>query len=967
MADARIRRVGHARGGSLGLAVLVVVAGVPAFAGQAETQVAPRLGAATGQPLSTVQAGLGVEVPTSVAVLAFANITGDPADDWMGAGIAETVSAALEGAGLAVLREAGPSVSEEGPTWVVSGAYQRLGDRLRITARITREGDTADVLQSAIVDGAVSEFFPLQDQLATRVRQELTFDGAQGIQTVAAESPASDPSRPAVVPPTLPADAVPSGVVDAETPSVVPDTVGQVRQQRSVGQSVTTDDVGSTATRRRAVAVRVEEPPSLDGNVLEDPAWRNVSAVTGFRQTAPDEGQLASERTEVRIVFTDDTIYFGVVCYDRDPNAIIVTDSRRDSSITDSDSFQLILDTFLDQQSGFVFGTSPAGQEYDGQLANEGAGGSRFGGGGTSSGAGGGFNLNWDGAWQVRTVISEIGWSAEFAIPFRTIRFPVGREQTWGMNFQRGIRRRNELAYWAPLPRQFDLFRVSLAGQLSGVEAPEGLWRTLQITPYVVGDLTRRSVSGTRAVGDVGGDFKYGVTSGLTLDMTYNTDFAQVEVDQQQINLDRFNLFFPEKRPFFLENSAAFTMTSSGGGGFRNRGQTELFFSRRIGIGAAGQAVPILGGARLSGKVSDDVTVGFLNMQTEAVGGAPANNFGVAKLRRDLPNRSSVGALVVNRQATGRLAADDDYNRTFGVDGRWGFGQNGTVSGFAARTQTPGRTGADHAYDMAVDYNSQAWQVRGGYMEMGSDFNPEVGFVERRGFRKVDSGVFYTWRPDNLLQLQEMRPHVTFNRYWNYDDGFVESSFLHMDNGWEFNDSTSLFTSWNIRKEGVVKQFTVSGVPVSPGMYDMHELSVGYNSNRSAPVTAGFSFQRSGFFGGTLRSYGPSVGFRTGDTLNLRLRWSRNDIDLPAGAVITNLVSTEVAYNFSPRLFAQSLLQYNDSADLWSVNLRFGWLQDANTGLFLVYNETDGLGDFLPMAAGRSVILKYSYLFDVLK
>ena len=953
----------------MGLAVLLLVAGVPAFAGQAENQTARLLGAATGQPVSTAQTGGGVDVPTSIAVRAFANITGDPADDWMGAGIAESVSAALEGGGLAAPWQERLSVSEALPNWVISGAYQRLGDRLRITATITRE-DTANAVQSVIVDGAVAEFFALQDQLATWIRQELTFDGARGIQTVAADSPARDPSRPAAVPPTVPADPAPSVAIDATPPPGVPDTGGQMTQPRPVGQPVTTDDLGSTATRRRAVAVRVEEPPSLDGNVLDDPAWSNISAATGFRQTAPDEGQPASERTEVRIVFTDDTIYFGVICYDRDPNAIIVTDSRRDSSITDSDSFQLILDTFLDQQSGFVFGTSPGGQEYDGQLANEGAGGSRFGGGGTSSGAGGGFNLNWDGAWQVRTAISEIGWSAEFAIPFRTIRFPVGQEQTWGMNFQRGIRRRNELAYWSPLPRQFDLFRVSRAGQLVGVEAPEGLWRTLQITPYVVGELTRRSVSGTRtatAFGEVGGDFKYGVTSGLTLDLTYNTDFAQVEVDQQQINLDRFNLFFPEKRPFFLENAAAFTMTSSGGGGFRNRGQTELFFSRRIGIGAAGQAVPILGGARVSGKVSDDVTVGFLNMQTEAVGVAPANNFGVARLRRDLPNRSSVGALVVNRQATGRLAAGDDYNRTFGVDGRWGFGQNGTVSGFAARTQTPGLSGADHAYDMAVDYNAQAWQVRGGYMEMGTDFNPEVGFVERRGFRKVDSGVFYTWRPDNLLQLQEMRPHVTFNRYWNYNDGFVESSFLHMDNGWEFNDSTSLFTSWNIRKEGVVQQFTVSGVPVSPGVYDMHELSVGYNSNRSAPVTAGFSFQRGGFFGGTLQSYGPSVGFRTGDTLNMRLRWSRNDIELPAGAVITNLVSTEVAYNFSPRLFTQSLLQYNDSADVWSVNLRFGWLQDANTGLFLVYNETDGLGDFLPMAAGRSVILKYSYLFDILR
>ncbi|MEE2962756.1 MAG: DUF5916 domain-containing protein [Acidobacteriota bacterium] len=717
-------------------------------------------------------------------------------------------------------------------------------------------------------------------------------------------------------------------------------------------------------------AARIEAAPSMDGDVLGDPAWAGVMPATGFVQTAPDEGLSASERTEVRVVFTDDTIYFGIVAYDRDPSAIIVTDSRRDSSLTSSDSVQLILDTFRDQQNGFVFGTSPSGQEYDGQLINEGAGGSGMGRGGTSFGAGGGFNLNWDGVWQVRTSISDIGWSAEFAIPFRTLRFSPGREQTWGLNIQRSIRRRNELAYWSPLPRQFDLFRVSMAGALTGVEAPAGLWRTLQVTPYAVGGASKQTdVLGAEieTFREFGGDLKYGVTSGLTFDATVNTDFAQVEVDQQQINLDRFNLFFPEKRPFFLENAGAFTVSNSGGAAFNDPSQTELFFSRRIGIGEGGQAIPILGGVRLSGKVTDSTTIGLLNMQTDDVGTTtPSNNFGVARIRQDLPNRSSVGALFVNRQATGRLAEDNDINRTYAVDGRLGFGQNGIVSGFAAKTETPGLRGEDHAWDTAVDYNAQAWRLRAGYMEMGDNFNPEVGFVRRKGFRKVDGGIFYTYRPDNFLKLQEIQPHITFNRFWNYDEGFIESSLVHMDNSWEFNDSSTAITGWNVRKEGVVEPFTVSGVLVLPGTYQWNEVMLNYSTDNSAPFNAGFRFQGSGFFGGDLRSYGPSVGFRRGETLNVRLNWSRNDIDLPLGSVITNLVSTQVAYNFSPRLFAQSLLQYNDSADLWSVNFRFGWLQDANTGLFLVYNETDGLGEIPHTSAGRSFILKYSYLFDIL-
>ena len=755
------------------------------------------------------------------------------------------------------------------------------------------------------------------------------------------------------------------GLMLALAPSAV---IAQDRRPPADGGQRTATPESSTDIRN-AGARPVDNPPLMDGDVLGDPAWAGVPPATAFVQTAPDEGQPASERTEVRVVFTDETIYFGIVCYDRDPTAIIVTDSRRDSSLSDSDSIQLILDTFLDQQNGFVFGTSPAGQEYDGQLVNEGAGGSGMGRGGTSRGAGGGFNLNWDGVWQVRTAISDIGWSAEFAIPFRTLRFPAGRDQTWGLNVQRNIRRRNELAYWAPLPRQFDLFRVSMAGQLAGVEAPEGLWRTLQVTPYVVGEALRHTDTLDRTlttVGDIGGDLEYGVTSGLTLDLTYNTDFAHVEVDQQQSNLDRFSLFFPEKRPFFLENAGVFAVSNSGGAAFNDPAQTELFFSRQIGIGDGGQAIPILGGARLSGKVSDTVTVGVLNMQTEAVGASPANNFGVARLRRDLPNRSSIGALFVNRQATGQGADDDNYNRTYSVDGRWGFGQNGQVSGFAAQTETPGQRGEDHAYDMAVDYNAQAWRVRAGYMEMGDNFNPEVGFVRRTGFRKVDGGIFYTWRPDDILQIQELRPHVTFNRFWNYDDGFIESSLVHMDNFWEFNDSSVLITAWNVRKEGVVEPFSISGVPVRPGAYDWNEVSLSYNSDSSAPVTVGMSFQGSGFFGGELRSYGPSLGFRRGETVNVALHWSRNDIDLPEGQVVTNLATARVAYNFSPRLFAQSLLQYNDSADLWSVNFRFGWLQDANTGLFVVYKETDGLGDIPHTSAGRSLIVKCSYLFDIL-
>ena len=739
------------------------------------------------------------------------------------------------------------------------------------------------------------------------------------------------------------------------------------------GQSV---PAGGTETTAAAFPSTVAAPtvgagPLLDGDVLGDPAWADVPAATGFVQTQPDEGQPATERTEVRVLFGDDTIYFGIVCYDRDPAGIVVSDSRRDSSLSNSDSIQIILDTFRDEQSAFLFGTSPAGQEYDGQVANASQGGrGGLGGGGASGGSGGGFNRNWDGVWEVRTQISDVGWSAEFAIPFRTLSYPNREAQTWGMNVQRNIRRRNEETYWAPLPRQFNLLRLSLAGQLAGIRVPASASRNLRVTPYVVAAVTHSDVDvrdTTIGLGDVGADVKYALTPSLTLDLTYNTDFAQVEVDRQQINLDRFSLFFPEKRPFFLENAGGFTLSNGRQSAGGNRAQTELFFSRRIGLGPGGREIPILGGARMSGKVSDSLSVGLLNMQSESVAGvASANNFTVARVRRDLPNRSNIGVLFVNRQATGDLAGTDDYNRTYALDGRWGIGQNGQVTGFVSRTQTPGLDRDDHAYNLMGSYNSELWQLGLGYIEVGDNFNPEVGFLRRSGFRNVDVGVAYTFRPKHFWKLQEMRPHGSFNRFWNFE-GQMETSYLHLDYDWEFNDSSMAKTTWNVTGEGVTSPFEIAdGVIVPVGVYEHHEAQFSYNSNRGAPVSFNVRTTFGGFFGGDRVTWGPSVNFRSGETLNASIRWSRNDITLPGGSFVTNLTSATVAYNFSPRLFAQALVQYNDSADLWSANLRFGLVQQANTGLFIVYNDTRGLHDTIPSGAGRSLILKYSQLFDLI-
>ena len=743
--------------------------------------------------------------------------------------------------------------------------------------------------------------------------------------------------------------------------------------QESVGGSGSAEREMTAAGFPVARAWRVEQAPLIDGDVLNDPAYEDASVNTGFRQNKPDEGQPASERTEVRIVYTNETLYVGVVCYVSDPSTIIVADSRRDSSLRDTDSFQIVLDTYLDQQNGFVFGTNPAGVEYDGQVTNEGSGSGRMGGGGGGGGfrpgggsqqqrgSGGGFNLNWDGAWQVSAGVSEIGWTAEFAIPFRTLRYPTGETQSWGVNFQRNTRNRNEEAFWAPLPRQFTLNRLSLAGELQGLEVPSQ--RNLKLTPYVLGEAVRRTAERTTtSTGDFGGDLKYSVTPSLTLDMTYNTDFAQVEVDEQQINLDRFNLFFPEKRPFFLENAGLFSVGRPG--------QVEVFFSRRIGIGDSGEQIPILGGGRLSGKVGNNTNIGFLNMQTESVdaSGTPMTNFTVARVRQDLANRSNVGAIFVNRQATGSLAGDRDYNRTYALDGRFGIGQGGTISGYAAETDTPGVPHRDtHAYGFSANHSSERARLSLGYTEVGPNFNPEVGFYQRRGYRQVSASVFSFFRPENFMGLQELRPHVSHNTVFDFETGLHETQFTHIDNHWEWESGHEIDTGVNVFKEGVFEPFEIfPGVVVPPGVYDHAEAQLVAFTNQGAPFSVRLNTNIGGFFGGDRVRLSPSVSMRVGETLNAQLRWDWNDIDLPGGAFITNLGSARVSYSFSTRVFVQALVQYNDRADLWSSNIRFGLLSDANTGLFVVYNDIQGLGLARPSGAGRTLTLKYSYLFDVL-
>jgi hypothetical protein len=683
----------------------------------------------------------------------------------------------------------------------------------------------------------------------------------------------------------------------------------------------------------------VGEAPTIDG-LLDDRVWLAAAPLANFVQAEPLEGQAASQATEVRVLYDDTAIYVGVILHDSDPSQIVTTDTRRDSGLGDQDSFQIIFDTFRDRQNGFVFGTNAAGIQYDGQVRSQGM---------TSS--------SWDGSWDVKTNTTEAGWTAEFRIPLRTLRYGPA-PQTWGVNFYRNIQRHRERAYWAPLARMYELGRLSSAGELRGLNLQTP--RNFKVLPYVVSSANRNFTPGatTDLDGDVGIDAKFGVTPSLNLDASYNTDFAQVEVDTQQINLTRFNLRFPEKRPFFLENSGLFAI---------GKGQElDLFFSRSIGLDENGLLVPIKGGARLSGKAGP-YNIGILNMQTDDALQRPGNNFSVLRLSRDLPSRSGVGAMFINRTATGTLARSGDWNRTWGADARVGIGNYLRSSGFAARTETPGLGGRDYAYNVDSEWDDGHNRVGFEYGVTGEDFNPEVGFLENEdGYRRWLFRFEETLRQDRVRSwgFRELLPHMTYTRY-DYLDGGLQNAELHIDNHWDWENGNFISASLNGTWDGLREPFQVfPGVIVPPGEHGGLRLWFRANTDRRKSLASNVIWDAGRFLTGTQNSPTLRVTLRRGARFTVDSTWSYRSITLPQGSFITNLGNMRVTYNFTPSVFVQSLIQYNDRTDRWSTNLRLHWLETAGTGFFVVYNDTESPNGIGPV--NRAFILKYVRQFDIL-
>ena len=726
-----------------------------------------------------------------------------------------------------------------------------------------------------------------------------------------------------------------------------------------------------TQGKPSTIATSVTEAPIVDGRPT-DGVWSAAEVVSGFTQSEPMEGSPVSERTEVRIIYDEDALYIAAWLYDRDPAAMVVGETRRDASLQNTDAFLFVLDTYRDGQNGFVFGTTPSGIEYDGQVSNEGQGG---GAGGTrqQSGTGAGFNLNWDGTWQVATSQDDDGWYAEFRIPFSTLRYRAGGAQEWGVNFARNIRRNNEESFWAPVPRQFTLFRVSLAGTLSGFEAPSK--KIFTVSPFLVADAFKDYSLGTSAEyeTEIGGDAKIGLTQSLTLDLTLNTDFAQAEVDDQQVNLTRFPLFFPEKRAFFLENAGSFAVGTPR--------STELFFSRRIGL-SEGSVVPILGGARLTGKVGG-LQVALLNIQandfnqptageqfpegdTKPV--VPSNNFGVLRVFQEFANRTRLGGIFVSRLNT---EDTNDYNLTYGVDGSVGVGQDLTFNGWASATSTPDVSSGEYAFSGGGRYETRDWVTTAGYTEVGAEFNPEVGFLTRDEYRSLTARVQRNIRFDDVDWFRELRPHISYRQFWDLD-GFSETYLVHIDSHFEFSNGAFFqLPAANFIGEGLQEPFEIrEGIVIPAGSYNNFDWGFAFNTDRSARVFLDGRIDWGGFFSGRRIGTTSTLNYRYEDRFVASFRVAYFDVNLPEGDFVTSVLAVKGTYSFTPSIFFSATLQYDDEAEDLGANFRFAWLNRAGTGLYIVYNDTSQWGTFertgIPRGAlQRQFVIKFSKMFDI--
>ncbi len=677
-------------------------------------------------------------------------------------------------------------------------------------------------------------------------------------------------------------------------------------------------------------ASRVMNPPQVDGR-LDDVVWQSAEVLTDFIQSQPNPGALATERTEVRILYTDEAIYIGAMNYDSQAGNYVVQSLERDFpslSTRDADIFGITLDTFLDRRNSFIFLINPYGAYRDGQTFND------------SRNTDFGFDI----PIQVETARLEDGWSVEVRIPWAGLRYDGARvQQVFGLNLLRRVRRLNQDSYWAPMERRDPVHRMSKAGTLNGIQGIPGSGN-LTLKPYTLAADQSGSTLGTSAETtqvDFGGELKYGVTPGLTLDLTYNTDFSQVEVDQERVNLTRFPIFFPEQRDFFVENSGSFTFGDQTERNYRTGASLRdftLFHSRRIGL-LDGRPVPIIAGGRLSGRMAG-FEVGVLDMRTEGTGEMPGENFAVLRMKREVAPGSDVGAMFIERSPVGQPGGEE--TRSYGVDANVRLWGGLIVSSYLVRTETPGAEGDQTAARFGAAWRDRDWNVSALYRRIGDDFRPEMGFVRRRDIKHVYATVGTHRRPA-VSWIQEVAPYVEIHRFNNLRDTLVTREVkggVRVD----LSSGASLNVSVARRYELVEDPFTVSAGTIPTGGYDFNEASVSFQSSAGRPFSANVRISGGGFYNGDRRSVGGRLRWLVSHKMAVNAAADFNRIDLPEGSFTSAVYSGRVKYGFNTHVFLALNVQYNDDFDQLVTYGRLNFIHGPLSDLFFVLSERRQLG-----------------------
>ena len=702
----------------------------------------------------------------------------------------------------------------------------------------------------------------------------------------------------------------------------------------------------------RMSAQRTSEEIKVDG-VLDEPVWQSVEPIRQLYQIQPDQGDPATEQSEVRIMYDDKKLYFGFIFYDSEMDKIVANDMRRDSSgLRSNDYGFLLLDTYNDRRNAVFFRFTPVGGMEDTAVSN----------------SGGSLNTSWDIVWECRCRINEDNWTVEIAIPFSQLRFERSDSMDWGLNFGREIARKREIAAWNEAPKTYGglaKYRTAYFGTLEGLEGITPS-RHLELLPYVLPGASYESeTEETEGVFEAGLDLKYGVTPNLTADLTFNTDFAQVEADQEQVNLTRFSLFFPEQRPFFLEGASIFDVGIPRPS-FRRPPPLLLFYSRRIGL-AEGRSIPILGGGKMTGKIGP-YGIGVLNVLTnqfeddetegseDDIFSEPRTNYSVIRVNRDILKGSTVGGIFINKQDA------DAYNRTAGLDFSYRPTREINVQGLWSRTFEADILGNSNAFFFGGDWRTNLFRLDASYTDIGEDFNPEVGYIQRRDVRRFRGGGSYTPWPDKFgIREIQIGPEIDLVLT---QENELETQEITFDTQFEFETGDDIGFEVKNTAEHLDVGFDLQGEEIPEGDYNFTSFQMSMRTSSSRMIAGQLQVEFGEFYSGTRRGFSIDATARPNAQLSIEPFIEFNRITLPDEEFDANAFGGRISYSFSTTLFTKLFTQWSTDRDVLSANFLVNYIYRPGSDFYLVFDQNYDTRDGGVKLLGWAVVGKITYWWN---